>query len=171
MLRTFLSILFLRFMSFCRFDRLPMGWFPDMLTPSLMSQRLDRIEVGGTTAGAEYDQLAVGGTATLDGTIDVVLIDDFQPQPGDVFDVLLADSIVDLGVDFSLPDLPGSLQKTQIVAAEGVQVLRLTVAVPEPWPFGLLATAILLLPLLPGKERSTAFNRHGERVSKLTWAK
>jgi hypothetical protein len=46
------------------------------------------IEIGGTTAGSQYDQLVVTGTATLDGTINVTLVNNFQPKPGDTFRVL-----------------------------------------------------------------------------------
>ena len=46
------------------------------------------IELGGTTAGSQYDQLGVSGTATLGGQLDVCLIDNFQPALGNTFRVL-----------------------------------------------------------------------------------
>jgi hypothetical protein len=46
------------------------------------------IEIGGRTAGSQYDRLAVSGTATLDGTLSVTLVNGFQPSPGDTFAVL-----------------------------------------------------------------------------------
>jgi len=46
------------------------------------------IEIGGHTAGSEYDQLAVDGTATIDGMIDISLINGFEPELGDIFKVL-----------------------------------------------------------------------------------
>ena len=46
------------------------------------------IELGGTTAGTGYDQLAVGGLATLSGRLDVSLINGFSPALGDHFVVL-----------------------------------------------------------------------------------
>ena len=46
------------------------------------------IKIGGATAGTQYDQLAVGGTATLDGTLNVTLIDGFTPNSGDTFQLL-----------------------------------------------------------------------------------
>jgi len=42
------------------------------------------------TAGDEYDQLVVSKTASLDGTMEVRLIDGFLPAEGDSFDVLVA---------------------------------------------------------------------------------
>ena len=46
------------------------------------------IQLGGTTAGTQYDQLTVTGTATLAGTLNVSLIDGFIPQVGDSFTIL-----------------------------------------------------------------------------------
>ncbi len=61
------------------------------------------IELGGTTAGTEHDQLIVGGTASFEAgtTVTVVLIDPaddaganvFSPANGDTFDIVLADAI------------------------------------------------------------------------------
>ena len=46
------------------------------------------IDLGGTTAGSQYDQLAVSGTATLGGTVDVTMINGFQPALGNTFQPL-----------------------------------------------------------------------------------
>jgi hypothetical protein len=46
------------------------------------------IRLGGTTAGSQYDQLIVTGVATLDGTLNVSLINGFVPAPGNSFKVL-----------------------------------------------------------------------------------
>jgi hypothetical protein len=46
------------------------------------------IEIGGRSAGNQYDRLAVSGMATLDGTLSVTLLNGFQPSPGDTFAVL-----------------------------------------------------------------------------------
>jgi Bacterial Ig-like domain (group 3) len=43
------------------------------------------VDLGGTTAGIQYDQLAVSGAATLGGTFDVELINGFQPVLDDSF--------------------------------------------------------------------------------------
>lgn len=47
------------------------------------------IELGGTTPGTGYDQLSVGGTAALAGTLNVSLYNGFVPAPGDVFTCLV----------------------------------------------------------------------------------
>jgi hypothetical protein len=46
------------------------------------------IDLGGLTAGSEYDQLRVSGGVTLDGTLRVQLINGFQPVAGDTFSIL-----------------------------------------------------------------------------------
>ncbi|HEX8934763.1 MAG TPA: hypothetical protein VF788_11350, partial [Pseudonocardiaceae bacterium] len=46
------------------------------------------IEIGGTAPGTGYDQLRVNGTATLGGTLNVTLINGFQPAVGDVFQII-----------------------------------------------------------------------------------
>jgi VCBS repeat-containing protein len=48
------------------------------------------IEIGGTIAGEQYDQLAVSGTATLDGELRLVLINGYIPRAGDSIEVLTA---------------------------------------------------------------------------------
>ncbi len=63
------------------------------------------IELGGTTPG-EYDRLELGGFASIDGTLDVALINGFVPSVGDSFGFLFANG--GFGGSFatlSLPDL------------------------------------------------------------------
>jgi hypothetical protein len=46
------------------------------------------VEIGGTTAGTEYDQATVSQTLTVNGTLNVDLINGFQPQLGQTFTIL-----------------------------------------------------------------------------------
>jgi hypothetical protein len=46
------------------------------------------IDIGGRTAGAEYDQLVVSGSVSLDGTLNVFLIGGFTPMTGDSFQIV-----------------------------------------------------------------------------------
>jgi len=46
------------------------------------------IELGGLTAGTQYDQLKISSTATLSGTLDVSLIGGFAPGSGNSFQVM-----------------------------------------------------------------------------------
>jgi hypothetical protein len=79
------------------------------------------VEIGGTAAGAEYDQLRVGGTAVLDGTLNVLLVNGFTPELGDTFEVLQLASrqgnftavtgglfAAPLGTSFALVDVRGT---------------------------------------------------------------
>jgi hypothetical protein len=46
------------------------------------------IDIGGTTVGADYDQLNITGQATLAGTLSLNLIDGFTPNIGDTFTIV-----------------------------------------------------------------------------------
>ena len=46
------------------------------------------MEIGGNTPGSGYDQLRVIGTATLGGTLNLKLINGFNPRLGDVFEII-----------------------------------------------------------------------------------
>ncbi len=46
------------------------------------------IELGGTITGDEYDVVNVARNAALAGTLDLALIDGFEPGFGDVFTVM-----------------------------------------------------------------------------------
>jgi autotransporter-associated beta strand protein len=61
------------------------------------------IEVGGTTAGLQYDALAFSGAATLGGTLQVALANGFTPGPGDRFTLLTGGSVAG---SFALTALP-----------------------------------------------------------------
>jgi hypothetical protein len=51
------------------------------------------ISIGGLTAGTQFGQLNVTSTATLNGTLNVSLINGFVPNIGDSFDILSASSV------------------------------------------------------------------------------
>jgi hypothetical protein len=53
-----------------------------------------QVEINGTTPGTQYDQLAVGGNASLDGTLAIVTGGGFDPALTDTFDVLTATGTV-----------------------------------------------------------------------------
>jgi hypothetical protein len=46
------------------------------------------IKVGGPNPGSDFDQLVVTGTATLDGTLTVTLVNGFTPASGPTYTVL-----------------------------------------------------------------------------------
>ncbi len=57
---------------------------------SLASTSSVNIEIGGTTAGSDYDQLVASatGNAVLDGTLNISLINSFAPSAGQSFRIL-----------------------------------------------------------------------------------
>jgi hypothetical protein len=55
------------------------------------------IEIGGATSGSQYDRLMITGSASLDGTLNVSLINGFTPNAGQQFTILTAGSIVNNG--------------------------------------------------------------------------
>ncbi len=46
------------------------------------------VELGGVTPVTDFDQLVINGLATLDGTLNVILVNGFNPGERDRFDVL-----------------------------------------------------------------------------------
>ena len=72
------------------------------------------IDIGGLTAGGEFDQLNVSGTASLDGTLNVGLIN-FAPAAGDSFRFLTFNSLSGNFATQNLPSLGGGLQFSVVV--------------------------------------------------------
>jgi hypothetical protein len=58
------------------------------VTGSLTSSGAITAEVGGLTAGTQYDRLAVTGPITLSGVLNVGLINAFVPVSGNTFTVI-----------------------------------------------------------------------------------
>ncbi len=67
------------------------------------------IELGGLVPGEDFDVLEIGGQATLDGTLNVSVIDGFTPQLGDSFVIMTFDSLVGDFATYTGLDLAGGL--------------------------------------------------------------
>jgi hypothetical protein len=67
------------------------------------------IDLGGTTAGTEYDQLIVHGAVSLDGTLRVQLINGYDPALNDAFQVMTWTSRSGDFANRSFPTLGGGL--------------------------------------------------------------
>jgi hypothetical protein len=101
------------------------------------------IELAGTNMGVDHDLLDVAGTAQLDGALQVVLLDGFRPQLGDVFDVLEFDSLTSVFDEVAVPALTGSLGwDTSALYTKGSLSI-----IPEPQTILLLLLGVLALAL------------------------
>ena len=67
------------------------------------------IELSGTAARSQYDTLQVDGKLSADGTLEVSLLDGFQPSPGDTFDILDFGSLSGGFDEVILPNLAGTI--------------------------------------------------------------
>jgi hypothetical protein len=68
-----------------------------------------KIELGGDAAGTGYDQLQVTGAASLDGTLNVSLINGLIPSKGDTFIIITSTSLTGAFSTLSLPILSNGL--------------------------------------------------------------
>ena len=88
------------------------------------------IEISGTALqpDPQYDQLAVGGTATLDGSLEIN-VENFTPTDGDTFDVLTAGSgITDIGLELTFTGGAFDPYFSMSIVGGGT-ILRLTYAI------------------------------------------
>ena len=100
------------------------------LNDALMMQPASEIEIeiGGLAVDTEYDRLVVVESASLSGTMRIELIDDFEPQVGDTFEVMtFASSTGAIALD--APCLPGGLVFQVSQSSTGI---TLTVTDGEP---------------------------------------
>ena len=81
------------------------------------------IEIGGANAGSQYDQINVAGELTLEGALELVLINGFVPSAGQVFDFLNWGSVAGAFSSIELPALPGLAWNTDQLAAGVLSVV------------------------------------------------
>ena len=111
----------------------------------LDSANLLTMELGGTTAGSEYDRINVTGLLTFGGTMTVSLINGFSPISGQSFQLFNAGSWSGTFSTLQLPGLSGGLAwNTNQLTSSGL--LSVTSAIPEPATvalgFGLVALGV-----------------------------
>ncbi len=80
------------------------------------------IELGGTAPGTEHDQLIVTGNASLNGTLDIVLVNGFVPTPGDTFEIMTFTSVTGHFARVACPNLGGGLSANLAVGINNVMV-------------------------------------------------
>lgn len=107
------------------------------------------IEIGGIVLGSEYDQVNISGSAELDGTLEVVLVDGFDPDVNDTFVVLTATSITGVFDTVMLPtlnvglfDISYSSTSVSLTVVNNLQNLQV---VPEPTSAAVLACVVMVV--------------------------
>ncbi|MBL8701180.1 MAG: hypothetical protein JNK67_22580 [Alphaproteobacteria bacterium] len=115
------------------------------------------IEIAGRPADdaavETFDRIAVAGRLLLAGRLAIDLLDDFEPIPGDSYDIAIADFIDGA---FDSWEFPSPFGLSVVDLADGMMALRLTAltaAVPSPATGALLGTALALL--VAGSRRAT----------------
>jgi hypothetical protein len=99
------------------------------------------IEIAGTEPLTEHDRLIVTGTAGLAGSLDIALLNGFEPALGDSFSIFEFDSINGTFGDINLPVLDGGLAwNTSSLYSSG----SLSV-VPEPATLTLSSFVVLMV--------------------------
>lgn len=107
------------------------------------------IELGGLN---DFDLIGVGNQTFLDGTLDIQLLEGYQPDVGDQFMILQSQF---LSGTFASINNPGNYTFDVLYSQEGFVQLSVT-AIPEP-ASGLLAfTGLVLLGLRRQKRPSTS---------------
>ena len=114
-------------------------------------------EIGGLIAGTQHNVLAVSGTATLAGTLIVLLYDlgsgIFSPHAGDTFDILTAEDIIGgfstlslaaLGADLAwqvsyLYDISGTTDAVRL------SVMSVANPIPEPEIYAMMLAGLGVL--------------------------
>jgi T5SS/PEP-CTERM-associated repeat protein len=66
-----------------------------------------QIELGGTTPGSQYDRLSIAGGASLNGALNVSLINGFTPSAGQSFNIFDWGSVSGTFSSIHLPSLAG----------------------------------------------------------------
>ncbi len=102
------------------------------------------VDLGGTTAGTQYDVLNITSTASLGGTLNVDLISGFRPTVGESFDILNYSSETGTFTKLNLPKLTGG----------------------DTWSISYNATDVVLTVLGPAPAHNTLVASPATRVSR-----
>ena len=85
-----------------------------------------------TIPGPNYDQLVVGGNASLAGTLELLLINGFVPQPGDQFQILTCASQTGAFSQINAPAVSGAVWVAHYSGTNVSAVLADQVKIAQP---------------------------------------
>lgn len=115
------------------------------------SDALLEIELAGLSAGSDHDQLQVSGDITIDGLLSILLLQDFKPAFGDVFEIInvageLTGQFTGLreGATFASANDPQQLFTISYVGGDGNDVVLRAVPESSTIVLGLLSGLITL---------------------------
>jgi len=98
------------------------------------------LDVSGDVPGSGYDQLNISGMATLNGTLELDLLNGFTPSAGESFHILSGSTTGSFAHEV-LPSLPNGLTwDTSSLEATGTISV-----VPEPDTLALLAAGAIAM--------------------------
>lgn len=85
------------------------------------------IELGGTTAITQYDKFTVSGNLTLDGIVNVTLINSFEPVGGELFEIVNFGTSSGAFAAVNQPPNPPDVNITHALLANGLVIEALPV--------------------------------------------
>ncbi|MCL7489109.1 MAG: DUF6531 domain-containing protein, partial [Desulfobulbaceae bacterium] len=123
------------------------------------------IEIGGTVAGTDYDQLKVSGTGSLGGTLNITFADGYFPQSTDTYQIMtygsytgefsvISPPIISGTRDWSINYTATGIQLSAIEAAAGVRLIM----GDGPDPVALFHELTYNLTVVNGSTAETATN-------------
>jgi hypothetical protein len=91
------------------------------------------IELGGLTPGTQHDQINIGGQATLNGTLDIELINSFTPTLGQQFQIMTFGSRVGMFPTVTGADFSPTLQLEPVYSATELKLVVVANAGEKIW--------------------------------------
>jgi hypothetical protein len=84
------------------------------------------LKIGGYNPGTDFDQLSISGTATLDGTINISLLNGFVPTDGDSFQILTFTAVNGDFATYNGLDLGGGLSFTPVYDSNSLTLVAMS---------------------------------------------
>jgi hypothetical protein len=91
------------------------------------------VEIGGTHGGIDYDQLIVAGNASLDGSLEVTLVNGFQPVAGQTFEIIKGTALTNTFSHIAGLDLGGGLYLNPVFSSTNLVLATMDTRPPPQW--------------------------------------